>query len=94
MIVLIVVVAKLLEDCKTAFVSDSAPKTMRELFPCRSPLNPHMRSSHARMQTFTKNWLAKGQKACKRQRRVKWPMLVCITWLTATKLFVFTAPEA
>ena len=43
----------MLEDFETNSVSDSAPKTTLELFPCRPLLKPHMRRSDVRIQSFT-----------------------------------------
>ena len=51
----------MLENYETDCASDSTPKTTMELFPCRSPLNSHIRSSDVDMQTFAKNWSVKGQ---------------------------------
>ena len=41
-----------MSDC----VTDSVPEQVSELFPCRFPLKPHMRSSDARMCTFGNEW--------------------------------------
>ena len=45
----------MLDDCETDSVPDSVPKSMDDPFPSRSSLKSHMRSSHARMQTFSKS---------------------------------------
>ena len=46
----------MLGDYETDSVPDCVLKNMSHPFPCRSPLKPHMRSSDARMQIFSKNW--------------------------------------
>ena len=45
----------------TGSTNQSIPRSNLELFPCRQPINPHMRNCEARLQTFAEratNWPA------------------------------------
>ena len=46
----------MLGDYETDSVLDCVRKNMCNLFPCHSPLKPYVRTSDARIQTFSKNW--------------------------------------
>ena len=49
----------MLEDYEADSEPDSVPKNIGDLLPCHFLPKPYMRSSDARMQTFSKNWSTK-----------------------------------